>query len=150
MKKKDKILIWLLLVGIAFYMLNSQYYKTQYLKIKNSKPEKIIIERDVSLIPYDYLGEYTITHYCDCSICTGTPKGSRTASGTKPKEGRTIACDGKILKMGDIVYIENYGTRICEDKGSAITNGRIDIYYNSHEKALKKGIKKARVYKIGG
>lgn len=121
----------------------------------NQKFEEIVnanananIERNISPIPYDDLGIYTISHYCDCPICTKTPKGSKTASGTKPKEGRTIACDGKTLKMGDIVYIDGYGVYECQDRGSAITNGRIDIFVSDHEKAKKLGIKKVRVYKL--
>lgn len=116
---------------------------------RNKIPETIFVKKNISPIPYDDLGIYTISHYCDCPICTGTQKGSRTVSGIKPKEGRTIACDGKILKMGDIVYIENYGIRICEDKGGAIKGNRIDVYIKEHKKALNMGIKKARVYKIG-
>ena len=125
------------------YFIYSVIKATEKMK---KPPETIFIERDISPIPYDFLGEYTISHYCDCPICTKTPKGSKTATGTKPKEGRTIACDGKILKMGDIVYIENYGVRICEDKGGAIVKGRIDMYINEHERARKMGIKREKVY----
>lgn len=115
---------------------------------KNKIPETIFVEKNVSPIPYDDLGIYTISHYCDCPICTGTSKGSRTASGVKPKEGRTIACDGKTLKMGDIVYIETIGLRICEDRGGAIKDNRIDLFISDHEKAKKLGIKKVKVYKL--
>ena len=106
------------------------------------------IERDVSPIPYDYLGEFILTHYCDCLICTGTAKGSRTASGTKPKQGRTIACDGKTLKMGDIVYIDTIGLRVCEDRGGAIKGNKIDVFVADHNQAVNMGVKKAKVYKL--
>ena len=117
--------------------------------LKSKPPEAIIIERDVSPIPYKELGEYTISFYCDCPICTKTAKGSKTTTGTKPKEGVTIACDGKTLKMGDIVYVESVGVRICEDKGSAIKGNRIDVYMDNHDIANKMGIRKVNVYKIG-
>ena len=113
---------------------------------RNKIPETIFVEKNISPIPYNDLGIYTISHYCDCSICTGTQKGSRTASGIKPKENRTIACDGKTLKIGDIVYIEGYGVYECQDLGGKIKQNKIDIYCNSHNEALKKGIKKAKVY----
>lgn len=115
---------------------------------RNKIPETIFVEKNISPIPYDDLGLYTISHYCDCPICTGTAKGSRTASGVKPKDGRTIACDGKILKMGDVVYIETIGLRICEDRGGAIKDNRIDLFISDHEKAKKLGIKKVKVYKL--
>lgn len=117
-------------------------------ELKKQPPERVIIENDVSPISYDYIGEFTLSHYCDCPICTGTAKGSRTASGVKPKEGLTIACDGKYLKMGDIVFIENYGVRMCQDKGGNIKNKRIDVFYENHQKAKNMGIKKAKVYKL--
>ena len=117
---------------------------------KNKIPETIIVERDISPIPYKELGEYTISFYCDCPICTKTAKGSRTATGIKPKEGKTIACDGKTLKMGDIVYIESVGVRICQDKGGAIKGNKIDVYMDDHNIAKEMGIRKVNVYKIGG
>lgn len=142
------VIVIILILG---YELNKLSKENK--KLKNKNPEIIIeekiIEKNISPIPYDDLGIYTISHYCDCSICTGTQKGSRTASGIMPKEGRTIACDGKILKIGDIVYIEGYGVYECQDLGGKIKQNKIDIYCNSHNEALKKGIKKARVYKIG-
>ena len=136
----------ILIITIMGYELNKISKENKQLKSK--PPETIIVERGISPIPYDDLGIYTISHYCDCPICTGTQKGSRTASGIKPKEGRTIACDGKTLKMGDIVYIETIGLRVCEDRGGAIKGNRIDVYVKEHNGALSMGIKKARVYKL--
>ena len=134
------------LIMVLSVFVGRDIYK-MYEKAKQA-PETVYIERDISPIPYDYLGEYILTHYCDCPICTGTPKGSRTASGTKPKEGRTIACDGKTLKMGDIVYIETIGLRVCEDRGGAIKGNKIDVFVADHNRAVNMGIKKARVYKL--
>lgn len=154
MKKIDIFLAICLTIGFLLltYVAWSVTKTTEKLieETKNKIPETIFVEKNISPIPYNDLGIYTISHYCDCPICTGTQKGSRTASGTKPKENRTIACDGKTLKIGDIVYIENYGIRICEDRGGAINGKRIDVYIKEHKKALNMGIKKVRVYKIGG
>jgi 3D (Asp-Asp-Asp) domain-containing protein len=137
--------IIILILGLELNKLSKENEQ-----LKSKQPETIIVERDISPIPYKELGEYTISFYCDCSICTKTAKGSKTATGTKPKEGTTIACDGKILKMGDIVYIESVGVRICQDKGSAIKQSRIDVYMDDHDIANKMGIRKVNVYKIGG
>ena len=140
---------YLLLILIIFFVSIADYFRKKEIKeLKNKPPETIIVEHNVSPIPYDDLGLYTISHYCDCPICTGTAKGSRTASGVKPKDGRTIACDGKILKMGDVVYIETIGLRVCEDRGGAIKDNRIDLFISDHEKAKKLGIKKVKVYKL--
>lgn len=143
----------IVLLGVVNFKINQKL--GEIIKLNTSRqtkiiPEQAIVEHDISPIPYKELGEYTISFYCDCPICTKSAKGSKTATGTKPKEGKTIACDGKILKMGDIVYIESVGVRTCEDKGSAITKGRIDVYMDDHDIANKMGIRKVNVYKIGG
>ena len=39
-----------------------------------------------------YLGKYKLTAYCGCKKCSGK-WGTRTASGKKAKQGRTIAVD---------------------------------------------------------
>jgi 3D (Asp-Asp-Asp) domain-containing protein len=53
-----------------------------------------------------------------------------TASGTKAAEGRTAACPPN-LTFGTQVSIEGIGVRICEDRGGAITEGHLDVYFNS-------------------
>lgn len=148
MRKSDIFFgIWLIISLMLLMIMGVSVIKLY--KHTQKPPETIIVERDISPIPYKELGEYTISFYCDCPICTKTAKRSKTATGTKPKEGRTIACDGNILKMGDIVYIETVGIRTCEDKGSAIKGNRIDVYMDNHEIANKMGIRKVNVYKIG-
>ena len=51
-----------------------------------------------------------------------------TASGTIPKEGRTIAVDPDIIPLGSVVYVEEYGVRIAEDTGAYIKGDRMDLY----------------------
>jgi 3D (Asp-Asp-Asp) domain-containing protein len=53
-----------------------------------------------------------------------------TASGTKASEGRTVACPQSIT-FGTRLNIEGIGVRICEDRGGAITEGHLDVYFNS-------------------
>jgi 3D (Asp-Asp-Asp) domain-containing protein len=60
----------------------------------------------------------------------------KTAIGTTPKEGRTIAVDKKKIPLHSKVYIEcpSYpkvnGEYIAEDVGGAIKQNRIDIYFD--------------------
>ena len=116
--------------------------------------EKIIIgyeykykTKKVKKVKKKYLGKFVITHYCNCSICCGRWASGKTASGTKPKAGKTIAADTSVIPLGTKVKIgkNNY---ITEDTGGAIKGKRIDIYCNSHAEALKKGIKTKKVWEI--
>ena len=80
----------------------------------------------------------------------GHPQYGITFSGTKVSEGRTVAVDPKVIPIGWWVYIEGYGFRRAEDKGSAVKGKMIDIYYEDGDKARKFGKKKgATVYIIG-
>ena len=87
------------------------------------------------------------TGYCNCRSCAGQWAGCATASGTRPKENRTIAVDKRLIhlgtkvKIGDVIYT-------AEDTGGAIKGKRIDVYYSSHRKATSHGVKyqKIKVY----
>ena len=84
------------------------------------------------------------TGYCNCSRCAGPWAGSRTASGTRPKENRTIAVDRRLIPLGTKVQIgdEMY---VAEDTGGAIKGKKIDIYYKSHRRAQAHGVKRQKI-----
>ena len=92
-----------------------------------------------------YLGNFRLTAYCNCSKCCGKWAGGPTATGTMPKQGRTIAVDPKVIPYGSKVVINGH-TYIAEDCGSGIKNKKIDIYFDSHSAANKFGVQYADVY----
>ena len=54
----------------------------------------------------------------------------------------TIAADTKHYPFGTIMDIPGYGRGIVQDRGSAIKGpNRIDLFFNSHQTALKWGRK---------
>lgn len=94
------------------------------------------------------LGNYKLTFYCPCETCNGVA-GAKTASGTTPTEGRTIAVDSSIIPLGSRVYVEGYGVFIAEDTGGAIKNSKIDIFVSSHSRAYELGVQYANIYLLG-
>jgi len=85
-----------------------------------------------------------ITGYCSCTACCGEWNENRPvdengnviiygASGRVLESG--YSCATNSLPLGTIIYIEGYGTRRVDDRG---TDG-IDLYYDSHEKASSVG-----------
>ncbi len=97
------------------------------------------------------------TGYCKCGECCGwkrnllmqpvyaygSMKGDKkkigeTASGTKAKTG-TIAADTSVFPFGTRLKVPGYGWGTVEDRGGAIQGGRIDLFFKSHEEALKWG-----------
>lgn len=96
----------------------------------------------------EYLGKYTITHYCACRKCCGIYASGRTSTGKKAKAGRTIAVDPKQIPYGSKVKIGKK-TYIAEDTGSALTGRKvIDIFCKTHSEVLRKGVKYQKVYLI--
>lgn len=67
-----------------------------------------------------------------------------TASGKKVQEGVTVACPPS-MKFGTKLHIESVGYRVCEDRGGAIKEGRLDVYMNSLKEALEFGRRKLKV-----
>lgn len=109
------------------------------------KPEQLLIET---------------TGYCDCQKCTGWKRNWRfqkvyaygrnkgkpkktgiTKDGTKVKKG-IIAADIRYYPFGTIFYIPQYGYGTVHDTGGKIKGRkRIDLFFHSHEQALKWGRK---------
>ena len=89
-----------------------------------------------------YLGNFTLTAYCNCAQCCGTA-GNLTASGTVPTAGRTVAMAGvpfgtQLLINGNVYTVEDLGTPY----------GHVDIYCDSHSEALSFGLQTAEVYRL--
>ena len=63
-----------------------------------------------------------------------------TASGTKVRENRTLACP-PAYPFGAKIAIEGYGVYICEDRGGAIKDNHFDIYMETKTQAFAFGRK---------
>ncbi len=79
------------------------------------------------------LGTFRLTGYCPCYSCS-EGYGTLTSTGARATAGRTIAVDPRIIPYGSHVLINGH-EYIAEDRGGAIKNKRIDIYFNSHAEA---------------
>ena len=74
--------------------------------------------------------------------------GNKTATGTWPEEGRTVAADPSVLPYGTEISINGRPGYIVEDCGPAIKGDRLDIYMNSRGQALYWGRQKVEVVVI--
>lgn len=76
---------------------------------------------------------------------TGYTGHGKTALGTVPQEGRTVAVSPDMMNwLGKRVYIEGLGVFKVEDLTSRRLTNTIDLYKSSHSKALKVGRVKNR------
>lgn len=92
------------------------------------------------------LGEFTLVHYCACASCCGKSDGI-TATGTVATAGRTIAVDPEVIPLGSVVVIDGH-EYIAEDTGGAIKGKKIDMFCESHEEALQRGVAVKEVFVI--
>ncbi len=90
------------------------------------------------------------TGYCPCKICCGKWHiYGKTYNGNKAKKGCVaIDPDAKILKLGQRIFIEEYGEGICNDVGGAVKGWEIDLCFNSHQEAVEWGRQLVKVYII--
>ena len=85
------------------------------------------------------LGVFKITFYCACEKCCGSWSDGTTATGTKATAGRTIATDPEVIPLGSTVLIDGI-EYIAEDTGGAINGNIIDLFVESHQEALNRGV----------
>ena len=109
-------------------------YEYRYIKVKVKIKEK------------KYLGEFMITHYCPCEQCCGVGGGKVTASGTTPKAGRTVGVNPSIIPYGTKLRIGGKDGYVAEDTGGGIGWNHIDVFCNSHQEALEKGVQYQKVW----
>ena len=100
-------------------------------------------------IPDENGSTFTVTAYTAGAESTGKEPGDPaygiTASGAVVEEGNTIACP-QSLPFGTKIHIPKLNeTYVCEDRGSAITNGHLDIYKEDLEDALQFGVQQLQV-----
>lgn len=69
----------------------------------------------------------------------------RTSTGLLAGYG-TVAVDPRVIPYGTRLYVEGYGFAIAGDCGSAIKGNRIDLCYDSYERAQQVGRQKVKVF----
>ena len=78
------------------------------------------------------------------TITAYTWTGSKTASGTWPKEGRTVA-GPRNVPFGTVVWIDGIGERVVEDRTHQRYDGRYDVYMDSETECLNWGIQERMI-----
>lgn len=135
-------LIVVLFIALVICLANTKQ------KEQEIQTEKQQTEINGVTVSGKYLGRFSISHYCSCPICTSTPKGSRTATGHIPREGRTVAVDPSLIPLHSIIYVEGLGTFVAEDVGGAVKGQHLDIYIDNHQRALNLGTLKGARPKV--
>lgn len=78
------------------------------------------------------------------TVTAYTWTGDKTASGTWPEEGRTVA-GPRNVPFGTVVWIDGIGERIVEDRTHERFDGRWDVYMDKESDCLNWGIQEREV-----
>lgn len=125
-------------------------YFDSYEEAKRFGRKKCAIYRHSELpeeSPY-YLGEFQVTGYCSCTICYGEKEERLTKSETVPRASHTVAADPSVIPLGTRIVIDDVVYTV-EDTGKAVEGMRLDIFFDSHEEAVRYGRKEKYVYLEG-
>ena len=103
-----------------------------------------------------YIGIFTSTGYCPCSICCGewsNPANPATSSGERAIQGVTVGADWNVFPPGTKIEIEGLGIRTVQDKPADWIikrySGRIlDVFYDNHQDALNHGKQSVKVRRV--
>lgn len=91
------------------------------------------------------LGTWTIRGYCPCVRCCGKRDG-RTADGTyAPGATERVLAAPREMPFGSRIWIEGVGEGIVHDRGGAVKGQRLEIFFKTHEAALRWGAEQRRV-----
>ncbi len=90
--------------------------------------------------------EYVYTDVYTMKATAYTHTGNKTASGTWPSPGFTVAVDPDFIPLGTMLYVDGYGYAKAEDTGGRISGKRIDIFLNTEKECLNWGVRNVRVY----
>jgi len=112
-------------------------------------PAPAIVQPTVAAEPKARTIEMEVTAYCACKKCCGPKAQGITASGkhVSHNNGLFVAAD-KQFKFGTKLLIPGYAAgKPVEvlDRGGAIKGNKLDVYFASHQEALKWGRQKLTV-----
>ena len=85
-----------------------------------------------------------VTAYCPCEKCCGKYSNGQTACGHKIRPGDAFVAADKEYSFGTEIIIPGYENAEpvkVLDRGGAIRGNRLDVFFGSHEEALKWGVK---------
>ncbi len=85
-----------------------------------------------------------VTAYCPCRRCCGKYSDRKTASGHKIRRGDTFVAADRRRSFGTEMIVLGYNNSKpvkVLDRGRVIRGNRLDVFFDSHRKARKWGVK---------
>ena len=91
-----------------------------------------------------HLGTFTVRAYTRYPAPGVAP--NKTAMGTVPTAGRTVAVDPHVIPLGSKIHLAGVGERIAEDTGGKIEGKRLDLFLPSTRECRQFGVQAQEVH----
>jgi len=85
-----------------------------------------------------------VTAYCPCPKCCGSYSDGVTACGHKISQGDRFVAADKMYPFGTEIIVPGYKSGKAVkvlDRGGVIRGNRLDVFFDSHQEALKWGVR---------
>jgi len=148
------IAIMLIIISLLYSKLNKILEK--FLHPKSAKAveiqeecSQVVYQETTNPAPNDFQNKqiYKVTAYCPCKKCCGEYADGVTASGYIIQKGDKFCASP--LPFGTILNIPGYGVVPVRDRGGAIKENSIDVYFDTHQEALNWGVQYLRIEVVG-
>ena len=109
------------------------------------EPETKIIRKGMAMSVYTPEGYKRYTKKITAEATAYVATGTRTSIGLVPYEG-IVAVDPRIIPYYTKMYIPGYGLAMAGDTGGDMVHHRIDLFFNSYNRAIQWGRRHVDVY----
>lgn len=109
------------------------------------EPEAKVIRKGMAMSVYTPEGYKRYTKKMRAEATAYVATGNRTSIGLVPYEG-IVAVDPRVIPYYTKMYIPGYGIAMAGDTGGDIVHHRIDVFFNSYNKAIQWGRRHVDVY----
>lgn len=94
---------------------------------------------------YEDLGVWRVTAYCPCRVCCGRHADGITADGTHLAPGKKVLAAPRSVPFDTRLRVPGYGVGRVADRGGAIKDRRLDVFFWSHQEAVEWGVRWLKV-----
>ena len=109
------------------------------------EPETKIIRKGMAMSVYTPEGYKRYTKKITAEATAYVATGNRTSIGLVPYEG-IVAVDPRMIPYYTKMYIPGYGMAMAGDTGGDMLHHRIDLFFNSYNRAIQWGRRHVEVY----
>ena len=94
---------------------------------------------------WEDLGVWRVTAYCPCRVCCGRHADGITADGTRLAPSKKVLAAPRSIPFDTRLRVPGYGTARVADRGGAIKDRRLDVFFWRHQDALEWGVRWLKV-----